>query len=89
MTLAMQRARAMRWIASSRTKTVGSATDARHFWPVYMMEEKSESDDVRAPKVRRGTFVHVRLPGDAPDTLNSKLEINAEGHILANGQRIQ
>jgi hypothetical protein len=24
-----------------------------------------------------------------PDTLNSKLEINDEGHILANGQRIQ
>ena len=31
----------------------------------------------------------LAVPGDAPDTLNSKLEINAEGHILANGQRIQ
>ncbi|MAC79595.1 MAG: DUF2125 domain-containing protein [Rhodobacteraceae bacterium] len=28
-------------------------------------------------------------PGDGPDTLKSKLEINAEGHIIANGQRIQ
>lgn len=31
----------------------------------------------------------LAVPGDAPDTLNSKLEINAEGHVLANGQRIQ
>ncbi|MEP2029613.1 MAG: DUF2125 domain-containing protein [Paracoccaceae bacterium] len=29
------------------------------------------------------------VPGDAPDTLNSKIEINDEGHVLANGQRIQ
>ena len=29
------------------------------------------------------------VPGDAPDTLNSKIEINEEGHVLANGQRIQ
>ena len=29
------------------------------------------------------------VPGDAPDTLNSKLEINEQGHILANGMRIQ
>lgn len=28
-------------------------------------------------------------PGDGPDTLTSTLEINDEGHILANGQRIQ
>jgi hypothetical protein len=28
-------------------------------------------------------------PGDGPDTLNSTLEINEQGHILANGQRIQ
>lgn len=28
-------------------------------------------------------------PGDGPDTLTSTLEINEEGHILANGQRIQ
>lgn len=31
----------------------------------------------------------LAVPGDAPDTLNSKLEINEEGHVLANGQRIQ
>lgn len=29
------------------------------------------------------------IPGEAPDTLNSKIEINDEGHVLANGQRIQ
>ncbi|MEL7099287.1 MAG: DUF2125 domain-containing protein [Pseudomonadota bacterium] len=28
-------------------------------------------------------------PGDGPDTLTSSIEINADGHILANGQRIQ
>lgn len=31
----------------------------------------------------------LAVPGNAPDTLNSKIEMNAEGHILANGQRIQ
>jgi len=29
------------------------------------------------------------VPGSEPDTLNSKIEINDQGHILANGQRIQ
>lgn len=29
------------------------------------------------------------VPGEGEDTLNSKIEINGEGHILANGQRIQ
>jgi len=29
------------------------------------------------------------VPGNAPDTASAKLEINAQGHILANGQRIQ
>ena len=29
------------------------------------------------------------VPGEAPDTLNSKIEFNDQGHILANGQRIQ
>ncbi len=29
------------------------------------------------------------VPGAEPDTLNSKIEINDQGHILANGQRIQ
>ncbi len=31
----------------------------------------------------------LAVPGEAPDTLNSKIEINAEGHVIANGQRIQ
>ena len=31
----------------------------------------------------------LAVPGQEPDTLNSKLEINEQGHILANGQRIQ
>lgn len=29
------------------------------------------------------------VPGSEPDTLTSKIEINEQGHILANGQRIQ
>jgi hypothetical protein len=29
------------------------------------------------------------VPGGAEDTLTSKIEINDEGHVLANGQRIQ
>ncbi len=29
------------------------------------------------------------VPGEAPDTATSRIEINADGHILANGQRIQ
>lgn len=31
----------------------------------------------------------VGVPGSEPDTLNSKIEINSQGHVLANGQRIQ
>ncbi|MEM8729406.1 MAG: hypothetical protein AAGF79_05750 [Pseudomonadota bacterium] len=31
----------------------------------------------------------LAVPGEAPDTLNSTLEINDQGHIIANGQRIQ
>lgn len=31
----------------------------------------------------------LAVPGDGPDTLNSKIEINEQGHVLANGQRIQ
>jgi hypothetical protein len=31
----------------------------------------------------------LAVPGDAPDTLNSRIEINEQGHVLANGQRIQ
>jgi hypothetical protein len=28
-------------------------------------------------------------PGDGPDSLKSSLQINDEGHVLANGMRIQ
>ncbi|MEM9499747.1 MAG: DUF2125 domain-containing protein [Pseudomonadota bacterium] len=31
----------------------------------------------------------LAVPGSAPDTLTSKIEINAQGHVMANGQRIQ
>ena len=31
----------------------------------------------------------LAVPGDAPDTLKSEIEINEQGHILANGQRIK
>lgn len=31
----------------------------------------------------------LAVPGEAPDTLNSTIEINDQGHILANGQRIK
>jgi hypothetical protein len=31
----------------------------------------------------------LAVPGEDPDTLNSKLEINNQGHVLANGQRIK
>ena len=31
----------------------------------------------------------LAVPGNAPDTLNSRIEINEQGHIIANGQRIQ
>jgi hypothetical protein len=31
----------------------------------------------------------LAVPGDAPDTLKSEIEITGEGHILANGQRIK
>lgn len=31
----------------------------------------------------------LAVPGDAPDTLNSTIEINDQGHIMANGQRIK
>ena len=29
------------------------------------------------------------LPSDAPDTLTSKIEVNDQGHVLANGQRLR
>lgn len=31
----------------------------------------------------------LAVPGDAPDTLKSTIEINKQGHIVANGQRIK
>ncbi|WP_299966581.1 DUF2125 domain-containing protein [uncultured Roseobacter sp.] len=31
----------------------------------------------------------LAVPGDAPDTLNSRIEVTEEGHIIANGQRIR
>lgn len=31
----------------------------------------------------------LAVPGDQPDTLNSRIEINKQGHIMANGQRIK
>ncbi len=31
----------------------------------------------------------LAVPGDGPDTLVSQIEINAQGHVIANGQRIQ
>ena len=31
----------------------------------------------------------LAVPGDAPDTLTSRIEMNEQGHIIANGQRIQ
>ena len=31
----------------------------------------------------------LAVPGDAPDTLTSRIEINEQGHVMANGQRIQ
>jgi len=31
----------------------------------------------------------MAVPGDAPDTLKSKIEINGQGHISANGQRLK
>lgn len=31
----------------------------------------------------------LAVPGNAPDTLNSTIEINEQGHIMANGQRIK
>ena len=43
-------------------------------------------EDAMGPRMMMGMLA---VPGDAPDTLISKIEINEEGHIMANGQRIQ
>lgn len=52
---------------------------------LIMMGLVSE-DDAMGARMMMSMF---GVPGDGPDSLKSKLEINAEGHILANGQRLQ
>lgn len=42
--------------------------------------------EVMPARMMMGMFA---VPGDGPDSLKSKIEINAQGHILANGQRIK
>lgn len=44
------------------------------------------SDQVMGARMMLGLFA---VPGDAPDTLKSKIEFNDAGQILANGQRIK
>ncbi|THD76697.1 DUF2125 domain-containing protein [Thalassobius vesicularis] len=43
-------------------------------------------DQAMGARMMMGLFA---VPGDGPDTLNSKIEVNAEGHVLANGQRLK
>ena len=43
-------------------------------------------DQAMGARMMMGLFA---VPGDAPDTLNSRIEVNEEGHVLANGQRIR
>jgi len=43
-------------------------------------------DQAMGARMMMGLFA---VPGDAPDTLNSRIEVNGEGHVLANGQRIR
>ncbi|TNF59181.1 MAG: DUF2125 domain-containing protein [Rhodobacteraceae bacterium] len=43
-------------------------------------------DQAMGARMMMGLFA---VPGTEPDTLNSKIEINDQGHVLANGQRIQ
>lgn len=43
-------------------------------------------DQASGARMMMGLFA---VPGDAPDTLNSKIEVKSDGQILANGQRIQ
>jgi hypothetical protein len=44
------------------------------------------SEQVMGARMMMGLFT---VPGDAPDTLESKIEFNEEGQILANGQRLK
>lgn len=43
-------------------------------------------DQAMGARMMMGLFA---VPGEGEDTLNSKIEINDEGHVLANGQRIR
>lgn len=43
-------------------------------------------DEAMQARMMMGLFA---VPGDGEDTLNSTLEVNEQGHVLANGQRIQ
>lgn len=43
-------------------------------------------DQAMGARMMMGLFA---VPGDAPDSLSSKIEFNEEGQVLANGQRIQ
>ena len=44
------------------------------------------SEQATGARLMMGLFA---VPGDAPDTLNSRIEVNPEGHVLANGQRLR
>ncbi len=44
------------------------------------------SDQVMGARMMMGLFA---VPGDAPDTLKSKIEFTEEGQVLANGQRLK
>ncbi|KIC50196.1 hypothetical protein RA29_09825 [Tateyamaria sp. ANG-S1] len=43
-------------------------------------------DQAMGARMMMGLFA---VPGEGEDTLNSKIEVNAEGQVLANGQRIR
>ncbi|MFV2054267.1 DUF2125 domain-containing protein [Aliiroseovarius sp. YM-037] len=43
-------------------------------------------DQAMGTRMMMGLFA---VPGEGEDTLNSKIEINEEGHVLANGQRLK
>lgn len=43
-------------------------------------------DQAMGARMMMGLFA---IPGEGEDTLTSKIEINAEGHVLANGQRLK
>jgi hypothetical protein len=43
-------------------------------------------DQANGTRMMMGMFA---VPGDTPDTLTSTIEVNAEGHVMANGQRLK